>query len=147
MSVFNLAVSYLIMSSFPWFMDITFQIPIQYCSWQLQTLLSPPDTQLICFGPLASFLLVVQFLSHDQHFATQWTVASQASVSFTISQTLLKFMFIESVMPSNHLALCHPLLLPSVFPSIRVFSNVSVLCIRWPKFWSLASASVLPVNI
>ena len=66
-----------------------------------------------------------------------WTSARQASLSFTISQSLLKLMSIESVMPSNHLILCRPLLLlPSIFPSIRVYSNESVLCIRWPKYWS-----------
>ena len=70
---------------------------------------------------------------------TPWTAARQASLSFTISQSLLNFMSIESVMPSNHLILCHPLLLlPSIFPSIRVFSNESVLHIRWPKYWSLS---------
>ena len=68
---------------------------------------------------------------------TPWTAARQASLSITISQSLLKLMSIESVMPSNHLILCHPLLLlPSIFPSIRVFSNESVLCIRWSKYWS-----------
>ena len=68
--------------------------------------------------------------------ATPWTAARQASLSITNSQSLLKLMSIQSVMPSNHLTLCHPLLLPSIFPSIRVFSNESVLCIRWPKYWS-----------
>ena len=68
---------------------------------------------------------------------TLWAAAHQASLSFTISQSLLKLMSIESVMPSNHLILCHPfLLLSSIFPSIRVYSNESVLCIRWPKYWS-----------
>ena len=68
-----------------------------------------------------------------------WTAARQASLSITNSQSLLKLMSIESVMPSNHLILCHPLLLlPSIFPSIRVFSNESVLCIRWPKYWSFS---------
>ena len=77
-------------------------------------------------------------------FATPWTAARQASLSITNSQSLLKFMSIESVMPSNHLILCRPLLLrPSVFPSIRVFSNESVLGIRWPKYWSF-SFSVSP---
>ena len=77
---------------------------------------------------------------------TQWTAARQASLSITSSQSLLKLMSIESVMPSNHLILCHPLLLsPSVFPSIRVFSNESVLCIRWPKYWSF-SFSISPSN-
>ena len=81
-------------------------------------------------------------------FATQWTAADQASLSVTNSQSLLKLMSIESVMPSNHLILCHLLLLlPSVFPSIRVFSNESVLHIRWPKYGVSASGSVLPVNI
>ena len=80
----------------------------------------------------------VQLLSHVQLFATPWTSASQASLSITKnSQSLLKLMSIESLMPSNHLILCCPLLLPpSIFPSIRVFSNESVLRIRWPKYWS-----------
>ena len=85
-------------------------------------------------------------LSHVQLFATPWTAARQAFLSFTISQNLLKFIFIESVMPSNHLILCHPLVLPpSIFPSIRVFSNESVLCMRWPKYWSF-SFSISPSN-
>ena len=69
---------------------------------------------------------------------TPWTTAHQASLSLTISQSLPKFMSIESVMPSNHLILCRPLLLPSVFPIIRVFSNESALHIRWPKYWSFS---------
>ena len=82
-------------------------------------------------------LAFVLSLSHVQLFAIPWTAACQASLSFTISQSLLKLMSIELVMPSNHLILCHPLLLlPSVFPSIRVFSNESALCIRWPNYWS-----------
>ena len=77
---------------------------------------------------------------------TPWTAAHQASLSITNSRSLLKLMSIESVMPSNHLILCHPLLLPpSVFPSIRVFSNESVLCIRWPKYWSF-NFSISPSN-
>ena len=77
---------------------------------------------------------------------TPWTVALQAFLSFTISWSLLKLMSIESVMPSNHLILCHPLLLlPSIFPSIRVFSNESALHIRWPKYWSF-SFSISPSN-
>ena len=79
----------------------------------------------------------VQSLSHARLFATPWTAARQASLSITNSRSLLKLMSIESVMPSNHLILCHPLLLsPSVFPSIRGFSNESVLRIRWPKYLS-----------
>ena len=74
-----------------------------------------------------------------------WTEACQASLSFTISWSLLRLMSIESVMPSHHLTLCHLLLLPSVFPSIRVFSNESTLCIRWPKYWSF-SFSISPSN-
>ena len=78
--------------------------------------------------------------------STPWTAALQASLSFTVSQSLLKLMSIESVMPSNHLIFCCPLLLlPSVFPSIRVFSNELVLCIRWPKYWSF-SFSTSPSN-
>ena len=90
----------------------------------------------------------VQLFSRVRLFATPWTAACQASLSITNSQSLLKLMSIELVMPSNHLILCCPLLLlPSIFPSIRVFSNESVLCIRWPKYWSFSSASVLPMNI
>ena len=79
--------------------------------------------------------VVLQSQSHVRLFVTPWTAAHQASLSFTISQSLLKLMSIESVMPSNHLILCCPLLLqPSIFPSIRVFSNESALCMRWPKY-------------
>ena len=88
----------------------------------------------------------VQLLSCVQLFATPWTAACQASLSITNSQSLLKLMSIELVMPSNHLILCcPPLLLPSIFPSIRVFSNESVLHIRWPKYWSF-SLSISPSN-
>ena len=74
---------------------------------------------------------------------TSWTAARQASLSITNSRSLFKLMSIESVMPSNHLILCYPLLLPSIFPSIRVFSNKSALLIRWPKDWSF-SFSIIP---
>ena len=88
----------------------------------------------------------VQSLTHVQLFTTPWTTARQASLSITNSQTLLKLMSIESVMPSNHLILCRPLLLlPSILPNIRVFSNESVLHIRWPKYWSF-SFSIRPSN-
>ena len=88
----------------------------------------------------------VQLLSRVLLFATPWTAAHQASLSVTNSQSLLKFLSVESVMPSNHLILCHPLLLPtSVFPSIRVFSSELVLRIRWPKYWSF-SLSISPSN-
>ena len=95
---------------------------------------------------LINSVVVVQLLSHVQLFATPWTAACQASLSFTISWGLLKLMSIESVMLSNHLILCHPLLiLPSIFPSIRVISNESFLPIRWPKYWSF-SLSISPSN-
>ena len=88
----------------------------------------------------------VPSLSHVWLFTTPWTAARQASLSITSSQTLPKFMPIESVMPSNHLILCHPLLLLlSIFPSIRVFSNESVLHSRWPKYW-IFSFSISPSN-
>ena len=85
----------------------------------------------------------VQSLGHVQFFATPWTAASQASLSITNSQSLLKLTSIPSVMPSNHLVLCRPILLPlSIFPSIRVFSNESALCIRWPKYWSFSFSPI-----
>ena len=90
----------------------------------------------------------VQLLCCVQLFATPWTAARQASLSITNSWSLLKIMSIASVMPSNHLILCRPLLfLPSILPSIRVSYNESGLCIRWPKTGASASASVLPMNI
>ena len=101
---------------------------------------------LLCFLSLCSAqLAVVQSLTCVQPFATPWTAARQASLFLTISWSLLKLMCIESVMPYNHLILCPPLLLPSIFPSIRVFSNESVLYIRWPKYWSF-SFSISPSN-
>ena len=88
----------------------------------------------------------VQLLSRVWLFATPWTTARQASLSITNSQSLLKLMSIESVIPSNHLILCRPLFLtPSIFPSIRVFSNKSVLYIRWPKYWSF-NLNISPSN-
>ena len=84
-------------------------------------------------------VVVDQSFSYVQIFVTPWTAACQSSLSFTISWSLLKLMSIESEMPSNHLILCCPLLLlPSIFPSIRVFSNESALCIRWLKYWSFS---------
>ena len=88
----------------------------------------------------------VQSLNHVQLFVTPWTAAFQASLSITNSQSLLKLMSIESVMPSNHLILCCPFLPPpSIFPSIRVFSNESALHIRWPEYWSF-SFNISPSN-
>ena len=89
--------------------------------------------------------VVVQLLSRVRLFVTPWTTACQAFLSFTISQSLFKLMSIESVMPSKHLILCGPLLLPSIFPSIRVFSNKSALHIRWSKYWSFGF-SISPSN-
>ena len=110
------------------------------------SLLNSPNKQwsqytlLFLYNPLHS----VQSLSHVWLFVTPWTAACQASLSITISWSLLKLMSIKSVMPSNHLILCHPLvLLTSIFPSIRVFSKESVLSIRWPKYRSF---SISPSN-
>ena len=118
-----------------------------------------PETSQVCvcgWGTTTAFLpllgtgivAVVQLLSCVLLFVTPWTAAlpcpSPSSLSFTISRNLLKLVFIELVMPSNHLILCCPLLLlPSIFPSIRVFSNESALYIRWPKYWSF-SFSISP---
>ena len=100
----------------------------------------------ILFPPNA--LSSVQLLSHVRLFVTPWTIARQSSLSITNTWSLLKLMSIELVMPSNHLILCPPLLFPpSVFPSIKMFFNELALPIRWPKYWSFASASVLPMNI
>ena len=89
--------------------------------------------------PCKEVVIVVQLLSCAQLFATPWTAAHQDFLFFTISRSLLKLMSIESVMPSNHLILCCPLLLlPSIFASIRIFSNESVFHIRWPEYWSFS---------
>ena len=88
-----------------------------------------------------------QSFSHVQLFVTPWTAARQASLSITNFWSLLKLISIESVMPCNHLILCHPLLFPpSIFPSIRVFSNKSVLHIRWPKYWSFSFRILVTVK-
>ena len=114
-------------------MDLSYTDP----SWIMFLALSVPSSSV----PLFSFLEItsVQLLSRVQLFVTPWTAARQASLTITNSQSLLKFLSIESVMLSNHLILCCPLFLPpSIFPSIRVFSNESVLHIRWPKYWSFS---------
>ena len=99
----------------------------------------PSETYSTCFSS-------VELLSRVWLFATPWTAAHQATLSITYSWSLLKLMSIESVMPSSHLIICRPLLLlPSIFPSLRVFSNESVLRIRWPKYWSF-SFSISPSN-
>ena len=113
-----------------------------------RTQISLPLLKPLAITDVPIISIVVQLLSHVQLFVTPLTAASQASLSFTISQSFLKLTSIESMMPSNHLILCHPLLfLPSVFPSIRVFSNESTLHIKWPKYWSFTSPTVLPMNI
>ena len=165
-------------------MDLTFQVPMQYCSLQHLTLFLSPVTSTagycFCYGSIPSFFLELflhwspvtywapyqpwEFLfqypiilpfhtvhgilkaSLVQFFATPWTTACQASLSITNSPSLPKPLSVELVMPSNHLIFYCPLvLLPSIFPSIRVFSNESVLHIRWPKFWSF-SFNISPSN-
>ena len=116
------------------------------------TTLSPPVCEKLVkkeLGPaVPSLFSSVQSLSRVQLFATQWIAARQASLSITNSQSLPKPMSIESVMPSSHLILCHPLLLlPPILPRIRVFSNESTLHMRWPNIGVSASTSVLPINI
>ena len=99
-----------------------------------------------CFFRVAVQFSSVQSLSRVRLFATPWTAARQASLSITNSLSLPRLMCIELVMPSNYLILCHPLLLlPSIFPTIRVFSNESALCMRWPKYWSF-SFNISPSN-
>ena len=102
--------------------------------------------KLICLKSEWTQFSSVQSLSCVQLFVTAWTAAHQASLSITSSWSLLKLTSIESVIPSNHLILCHPhLFLPSIFPSIRVFSNESALLIRWPKYWNF-SFNISPSN-
>ena len=115
--------------------------------WRGYTSIQP----ILCFCSFFVFFLtgtnvVIQSLSCVQFSVTPWTAAHQTPLSFTFSQSLLKLMSIESVMPSNHLVLCRPLLLlPSIFPSVRVFSNELALYIRWPKYWRF-SFSISPSN-
>ena len=111
-----------------------------------QTRLSDWTTTMQKWCYMSTELSSVQLLSHVQFFVTPWTAACQAFLSITTSRSSPNSMSIESVMPSNHLILCHPLLLlPSIFPNIRVFSNESALRIRWPKYWSF-SFSISPSN-
>ena len=106
----------------------------------------PPHVHIPLPFILGVLFVLVQSLSRVRLFMTPWTAACQASLSITTSQSLLKLMSIESVMPSKYLILCHPLLLlPSIFPSIRVFSDESALRMRWPKYWSF-SFSISPYN-
>ena len=115
-----------------------FYFSLQFCQILLHVFW---DSDIRC-------VVAVQLLSCVWPLVTPWTAAYQASLSFTISQSLLKLMSIESVIKSNHLILCHHLLfLPSIFPIFRVFSNNLAFYLRWPKCWSSASASVFPMNI
>ena len=118
-------------------------------AWRIQWTEKPCRWELVGLqrdGNDWSDFSLVQTLSCVRLFVTSSTAACQASLSITNSWSLLKLMSVESVMPSNHLILCHPLLLPpSIFLSIRVFSNEAVLCIRWPKYWSF-SFSISPSN-
>ena len=111
-------------------------IALQYCAGFCQKW-----TQIFIVLKLLSSESVQFSRSVMSNSATPWTAAHQASLSITNSRSLLRLMSIESVMPSNYIILSHPLLLPSIFPSIRVFSNESVLCIRWPKYWELQHQS------
>ena len=131
---------------------ITFKLTTYYWtssliiwSFQNQSRFYPLHSTLSSL-PNSYVLAVVHSLNHVQLFVTPWTAVYQASLSFTISQSLLKLMSLELVMPSNYLILhCPLILLPSIFPSIRVFSNESTLCIRWPKYLSF-SFSISPSN-
>ena len=115
---------------------------MKHMSLYLQIGRLPPHPFLVYISLISS----VQLLSHVQLFVTPRTASCQASLSITNSRSLLKLMSIELVMPSNYLILCHPLLLlPSIFPSIRIFSDESVLCIKWPNYWSF-SFSISPSN-
>ena len=143
MLTFTLVISCLTTSNWPWLMDLIFQIPMKYCCLQYQAYFQHQSYPQLGVGFAFSS---VQSLSHVQTFATSWIVEHQASLSITNSRNLLKLMSIESVMPSNHLILFHPLLLsPSIFPSIGVFSNESALHIRWPKYWGF-SFNISPSN-
>ena len=117
-------------------------------SWWLSEIMHMRAPQISWEHACSLAVVLVQSLSPVQLFATPWTAAQQASLSFTISQSLPKFMSIALVMPSSHLILWHPLLLlPSIFPNIRVFSNESAFHIGWPSIRVSALASVLPMNI
>ena len=105
----------------------------------------PKNTVTHSFYKISVQFSSVQLLSHVQLFATPWTGERQSSLSFTNSRSLLRLMSIKSVMPSNHLILCCPFLLPLIFPNIRVFSNEKVIHIRWPKYWSF-SFTIRPSN-
>ena len=125
-----------------------------YILWSMLSLINQGNAQYISvtflwdikYRPVFKWIAVVQWLRHAWLSPTPWTAALQAPLSFTISRSLLRFMSIESVILSNHFILCCPfLLLPSIFPSIRVFSNESTLCSRWPNYWTF-TFSISPFN-
>ena len=121
------------------FWMLKFKLAFALSSFTIKRLLSSS------LSTIRSVVAVVQSLGYVWLFTNPWTAAHQASLSFTISPSLCKLTFIESMIPSNHLICYHHLLLSSIFPSIRVFSNESALCIRWPKYWSF-SYSISPSN-
>ena len=117
----------------------TLRIKIKFKIFYIIPLMSRTTKNLPAMQETCQSVSSVQLLSHVRLFATPWIAAHQAFLSITNFQSLCKLMSIESVMPSSHLILCHPLLLlPTIPPSIRVFSNESTLCIRWPKYWSFS---------
>ena len=124
-------------------------MPLTHTHTHTHTSWKPEQVLFIyLFGRFSLTIVIVQSLSRIWLFATQWTAAHQAPLSFTISRSLLKLMSIESKMSSNHYILCYPLLLlPSILPSIRVFFNESALRIRWPNYGSFSFSIVLPMYI
>ena len=115
--------------------------------WVVENWTETPETRRLWFSSASISFAVVWSFSHVWLFVTPWNVAHQASLSFTISQSLLRLMSIESVMPSSHPILRPLFYLPSIFPRIRVFSNEEALPIRWPKNWNFRYSSVLLMNI
>ena len=113
--------------------DLTLVLSLKKFPQMVETVLAKGYQRITSAAVVDVVVVVAEPLSHAQLFVTPWTAARQTSLSFTISQSMLKLKSIESVMPSHHLILCHPLLPPSIFLSIRVFSNESVLRIRWPE--------------
>ena len=136
-------------STYKWYDMVSYHLSVFLFLTYFTQMTISRSVHIAANGIISFFLQlsnVVQSLSRVWFFLTPWTAAQQASLSFTISRSLLKLMFIESVMPSNHFILCHPLLLlPSIFLSFRVFPNESILRVRWPKYCSF-SFSISPSN-
>ena len=132
------------MSSFPLFLLFLLNLAVIYLHKTSEGFSVDPPKVTMDTGGCCTWEDVVHLLSCGRLFVTRWAITWQASLSFTISWSSLKLMSIESVMPSNHLVLCHPLLLlHSILPSVNVFPNESALSIRWPKYWSF---SISPSN-